>query len=151
FVFLHSPFTAVGLRSVVEATEGMLVRTPGAWPVWAISTHDLPRSVDRWCGGSAGRVRCALVMLLTLRGTPVLYYGDELGMADVPVPPEQRRDPGGRGPLDAGRCRVAARRSGATRAERALSTPVPAGTPAGRRCRCRPVPAVVSRPRRRNP
>jgi alpha-glucosidase len=40
-------------------------------------------------------------MLLTLRGTPVLYYGDELGMADVPVPPEQRRDPVGTGPFDA--------------------------------------------------
>jgi alpha-glucosidase len=41
-------------------------------------------------------------MLLTLRGTPVLYYGDELGMADVPVPPEQRRDPCGTGSFDAG-------------------------------------------------
>ena len=41
-------------------------------------------------------------MLLTLRGTPVLYYGDELGMADVPVPPEQRRDPVGTGAYDAG-------------------------------------------------
>ena len=41
-------------------------------------------------------------MLLTLRGTPVLYSGDELGMADVPVPPEQRGDPVGTGPFDAG-------------------------------------------------
>ena len=41
-------------------------------------------------------------MLLTLRGTPVLYYGDELGMCDVPVPPEQRRDPVGTGSYDAG-------------------------------------------------
>jgi alpha-glucosidase len=48
------------------------------------------------------RARAALVMLLTLRGTPVLYYGDELGMADVPVPPEQRRDPVGTGSFDAG-------------------------------------------------
>jgi alpha-glucosidase len=100
FVFLHSPFTAEGLRSIVDATERALPE--GAWPVWAISTHDLPRFVDRWCGGSAGRARCALVMLLTLRGTPVLYYGDELGMRDVPVPPEQRRDPVGTGSYDAG-------------------------------------------------
>ena len=100
FVFLHSPFTAEGLRSVVEASERAL-DGPVAWPVLAISTHDLPRYVDRWCGGSPQRARCALFLLLTLRGTPVLYYGDELGMADVPVPPEQRRDPVGTGPFDA--------------------------------------------------
>ncbi len=100
FVFLHSPFTAEGLRTVVDAAEAAL---PGpAWPVWAISTHDLPRYVDRWCGGSVERARAAVLMLLTLRGTPVLYYGDELGMRDVPVPPEQRRDPVGTGAFDAG-------------------------------------------------
>ena len=102
FVFLHSPFTAPGLRSIVDATEAALAGVPGAWPVWAISTHDLPRYPDRWCAGSAERARAALVMLLTLRGTPVLYYGDELGMGDVPVPPEQRRDPVGTGAFDAG-------------------------------------------------
>ena len=99
FVFLHSPFTAAGLSSIVDETERTL-QGP-AWPVWAISTHDLPRYVDRWCGGSVERARCALVMLLTLRGTPVLYYGDELAMRDVPVPPEQRRDPVGTGVYDA--------------------------------------------------
>lgn len=101
FVFLHSPFTADGLRSIVDATERTL-DTPAAWPVWAVSTHDLPRYVDRWCGGAPDRARCALLMVLTLRGTPVLYYGDELGMADVPVSPEQRRDPVGTGAFDAG-------------------------------------------------
>jgi len=101
FVFLHAPFTADGLRPIVEDTERALAGVPGAWPVWAISTHDLPRYVTRWCGGSPERARCAVLMLLTLRGTPVLYYGDELGMADVPVPPEQRRDPVGTGSFDA--------------------------------------------------
>jgi alpha-glucosidase len=100
FVFLHSPFTAEGLRTVVDAAERVLDEP--AWPVWAVSTHDLPRFVDRWCGGSVERARAALVMLLTLRGTPVLYYGDELGMRDVPVPPERRRDPVGTGAYDAG-------------------------------------------------
>ena len=102
FVFLHSPFTARGLAPIVGATEATLAAVPGGWPVWAVSTHDLSRYVDRWCGGSAERARAALVMLLTLRGTPVLYYGDELGMGDVPVPPDQRRDPVGTGPFDAG-------------------------------------------------
>jgi alpha-glucosidase len=100
FVFLHSPFTADGLRTVVDAAEAAL--DGPAWPVWAVSTHDLPRFVDRWCGGSVERARAALLMLLTLRGTPVLYYGDELGMRDVPVPPPQRRDPVGTGAFDAG-------------------------------------------------
>jgi alpha-glucosidase len=100
FVFLHSPFTAEGLRTVVDGAERVLDEP--AWPVWAISTHDLPRYVDRWCGGSVERARGALLLLLTLRGTPVLYYGDELGMRDVPVPPEQRRDPVGTGTYNAG-------------------------------------------------
>ena len=100
FVFLHSPFTAEGLRTVVDAAEAAL--DGPAWPVWAVSTHDLPRFVDRWCGGSVERARAALLMLLTLRGTPVLYYGDELGMRDVPVPAHQRRDPVGTGAFDAG-------------------------------------------------
>jgi alpha-glucosidase len=100
FVFLHSPFNAAGLRSIVDASERALQEP--AWPVWAISTHDLPRFVDRWCGGSAEQARTVLLMLLTLRGTPVLYYGDELGMRDVPVPPQQRRDPVGTGSYDAG-------------------------------------------------
>jgi alpha-glucosidase len=100
FVFLHSPFTADGLRTIVDAAEGALDEP--AWPVWAISTHDLPRFVDRWCGGLVERARVALLMLLTLRGTPVLYYGDELGMCDVPVPTPQRRDPVGTGSYDAG-------------------------------------------------
>jgi alpha-glucosidase len=100
FVVLHSSFTAEGLRSIVDASERALPES--AWPVWAVSTHDLPRFVDRWCGGSVGRARAALLMLLTLRGTPVLYYGDELGMCDVPVLPGQRRDPVGTGAYDAG-------------------------------------------------
>lgn len=100
FVFLHSPFTADGLRAIVDAAEEALPEP--AWPVWAISTHDLPRVVDRWCDGWVERARVAVLVLLTLRGTPVLYYGDELGMADVPVPPEQRRDPVGTGAFDAG-------------------------------------------------
>jgi alpha-glucosidase len=128
FVFLHSPFTAEGLSGIVAATERVL--DPPAWPVWAISTHDLPRYVDRWCGGSADRARCALLMLLTLRGTPVLYYGDELGMADVPVPPEQRRDPVGTGSFTAGPGRDPCRRPG-----RAAASPPPRP---GRGCRCRP-------------
>ena len=100
FVFLHEPFKAESLRGVVEAVEEHLLDP--AWPVWAISTHDLPRFPTRWCGGDPGAVRCALMMLLTLRGTPVLYYGDEIGLPDVPVPEHCRRDPVGTGAFRTG-------------------------------------------------
>src|SRR3712207_216353 len=64
-----------------------------AWPVYAGSNHDVGRLVRRWAGGDPAKVRCALMMLLTLRGTPFLYYGDEIGMAEVPIDPEQALDP----------------------------------------------------------
>jgi alpha-glucosidase len=96
FVFLHAPFTAAGLRGVVEATEAALAHP--AWPVWANSTHDLPRFPTRWCDGRGDATRCGLMMLLTLRGTPVLYYGDELGLPDTDVGAAPRRDPVGRDP-----------------------------------------------------
>jgi alpha-glucosidase len=100
FVFLHEPFRTEALRAVVEAVEQHLVDP--AWPLWAISSHDQPRFPTRWCEERDDRSRCALMMLLTLRGTPVLYYGDELGMTDVPVPPELRKDPVGTGAFSAG-------------------------------------------------
>jgi alpha-glucosidase len=102
FVFLHEPFIAPALRAVVDAAEAHL-QAP-AWPVWALSTHDLPRYPTRWLGGDArsGAARVAMMMLLTLRGTPTLYYGDELGLPDVPVGPEERSDPVGTGVFQAG-------------------------------------------------
>jgi alpha-glucosidase len=55
-----------------------------------LGTHDSPRVASR-VGPAQARV--AAMLLLTLPGTPLLYYGDELGLTDVPVPPEQARDP----------------------------------------------------------
>jgi alpha-glucosidase len=81
------------MRGVVEATEAAL--PPGAWPMWNGSNHDAGRFTTRWCEGDDRRIRVALVMLLTLRGTPLLYYGDEIGMCEVDVPPDRRRDPVG--------------------------------------------------------
>jgi alpha-glucosidase len=65
-----------------------------AWGVAALagSNHDVVRFPTRWCGGDAARVRLALLVLLTLPGTPFLYYGDELGMGDVDVPADRVRD-----------------------------------------------------------
>jgi alpha-glucosidase len=65
------------------------------WPTWVFSNHDQPRIRTR-LGGSEARARAALVMVLTLRGTPFLYAGEELGLEDATVPPERVVDPGGR-------------------------------------------------------
>ena len=90
FAFLHAAFDAAELRRVVEATEAGI--PAHGWPVWALSTHDAVRFPTRWCAGDEQKVRCALLALLTLRGTPVLYYGDEVGMRQVDVPPSAERD-----------------------------------------------------------
>jgi glycosidase len=56
------------------------------------SNHDLGRFPSRWCGGDERTIRLALLVLATLPGTSVLYYGDEIGMTDVDVPVALRRD-----------------------------------------------------------
>lgn len=91
FAFVHEDFDAERLRAVVRDTERAL--PPDAWPVWTLSNHDKSRFPTRWCDGHEDRVRCALMLLLTLRGTPVLYYGDEIGMPDTDVPPDRVLDP----------------------------------------------------------
>jgi alpha-glucosidase len=67
----------------------------GAWPTWVLSNHDNPRHRTRY-GGSEGRARAAAVLLLTLRGTPFIYAGEELGLENAEIPAEERLDPGGR-------------------------------------------------------
>jgi alpha-glucosidase len=103
--FLQSAFTAASVGEVVEQT---LAAIPGeAWPVWAASTHDFEgRVTDRWCGGDQACTRCALLLLLMLRGTPILYYGDEIGMA---APPQERLSGIRRDRLADGRSRDASR------------------------------------------
>lgn len=82
------------LRAAVEAWQWALPRD--AWPIWAASNHDVVRFPTRWCGDDDAKVRLALVLLLTLRGTPLLYYGDEFGMGQVEIPREELRDPVGK-------------------------------------------------------
>jgi alpha-glucosidase len=90
FGFVESPFTAPELAEVVENTLAAL--PPGATPVWTASNHDVGRFPTRWCGDDPRAVKAALTVLSTLPGTLVLYYGDELGMADVDVPVPLRLD-----------------------------------------------------------
>ena len=65
----------------------------GAWPVWTGSNHDGKRLATRWAGGDPARTRAALMILLGLRGTPFLYYGDEIGLPDTPLDPADALDP----------------------------------------------------------
>jgi len=91
FPFITAAFEVAPLRRIVEETEALL--PDGAWPAWTGSNHDMFRLATRWAGDDPRKIRCALLMLLTLRGTPVLYQGDEIGLGDVTVPHEQMRDP----------------------------------------------------------
>jgi alpha-glucosidase len=93
FPFATAPFEAEVLRHVVEETEKRLAFR--GWPVWTASNHDIGRMATRWCDGDERKVRVALLVLLTLRGTPFLYAGDEIGLPDAQVPREQLRDPVG--------------------------------------------------------
>jgi alpha-glucosidase len=90
FAFAHADLVADEMRPVVAETESVL--PADAWPCWTGSNHDIGRLATRWCHGDEARARCALLLLLTLRGTPSLYYGDELALADGEVPPERILD-----------------------------------------------------------
>jgi alpha-glucosidase len=63
---------------------------PGAWPNWVLGNHDQPRISSRIGHNQA---RAAAMLLLTLRGTPTMYYGEEIGMTDVAIPATEVQDP----------------------------------------------------------
>jgi alpha-glucosidase len=90
FSLLATPWEAIPLRSAIDMYVALL--EPSDWPNWVLGNHDTSRVASR-IGRAQARV--AAVLLLTLRGTPVMYYGDELGMLDVPIPPEEIKDPHG--------------------------------------------------------
>jgi alpha-glucosidase len=91
FNLINAPLEAAAMRAVVEETEAAL--PPGAWPAWTGSNHDMFRFPTRWAGGDPDKARAALLMLLGLRGTPVLYQGDEIGQLDATLTQEDLRDP----------------------------------------------------------
>jgi alpha-glucosidase len=95
FQLINAPWNDAALAAVITGYEAAL--PAGAWPNWVLGNHDNPRIASRV--GTA-QASVAALLLLTLRGTPMLYYGDELGMTDVPIPaaaaqdPAERRQPG---------------------------------------------------------
>jgi alpha-glucosidase len=88
FQLISAKWDARHLQRLIEEYEDAL--PPGGWPNWVLGNHDQHRIATR-VGRAQARV--AAMMLLTLRGTPTLYYGDEIGMVDVPIPPEMVQDP----------------------------------------------------------
>jgi alpha-glucosidase len=89
FQFVNLPtWEARTIRQVVEGYEAALPE--GAWPNWVLGNHDRPRIATR-----VGREQARLtqMLLLTLRGTPTCYYGEELGMQDIALPREVMQDP----------------------------------------------------------
>lgn len=94
FIPMHARLSANNWRQAIADSESLLGPLQ-AWPCWVLSNHDLPRHRSRY-GGTEAVSRACAVMLLTLRGTPVLYAGEELGLWDAAIPPERVVDPGGR-------------------------------------------------------
>jgi alpha-glucosidase len=87
FQLLALPWKAREIAAAVERYEALLPSY--GWPNWVLGNHDKSRIATRV---GAAQARVAAMLLLTLRGTPTMYYGDEIGMHDVPIPPEQVRD-----------------------------------------------------------
>lgn len=88
FALLSTFWSARSIEKIVEDYEKALPK--GAWPNWVLGNHDRPRVASR-VGPEQARV--AAMLLLTLRGTPTLYYGDEIGMHQLAIAPEDVRDP----------------------------------------------------------
>src|SRR6202043_3748592 len=88
FALLSTLWNARSIEKIIADYERAL--PAGAWPNWVLGNHDRPRVASR-VGREQARV--AAMLLLTLRGTPTLYYGDEIGMRQVAIAPDQVRDP----------------------------------------------------------
>src|SRR5665213_1317541 len=88
FALLSTLWSARSIEKIIGDYESAL--PPGAWPNWVLGNHDRPRVASRV---GAEQARVAAMLLLTLRGTPTLYYGDEIGMHQVAIAPDQVRDP----------------------------------------------------------
>lgn len=88
FALLSTPWTARDVGAVICEYDAAL--PTHAWPNYTLGNHDTPRLATRL---GPEQVRLAAMLLLTVRGTPFLYYGDELGLPNISVAPERIQDP----------------------------------------------------------
>lgn len=96
FLFARCPWNARRFHKVIEDWDHAV--PPAGWTTYVLSNHDLPRHYSRYAAGtdSDARAKVAAAMLLTLRGTPFLYYGEEIGMRQVHIPRAEILDPPGK-------------------------------------------------------
>lgn len=90
FMLVSLPWDARHIAAAIDQYEGVL--PVNAWPNWVLGNHDQPRITSRV---GVQQARIAAILLLTLRGTPTIYYGDEIAMRDVPIPFNEVQDPQG--------------------------------------------------------
>ena len=92
----YTPWDAPRMAALLRRTQAAL--PPGALPCYALANHDVPRFRSRHDADGRGpeRARASALFLLGVRGVPCMYAGEEIGMPDVVIPAERRRDPGGR-------------------------------------------------------
>jgi len=88
FLLLQTPWNAQAVAQVISEYMGVL--PPGAWPNWVLGNHDNARIATR-----VGVLQAAIaaMLLFTLPGTLTIYYGEEIGMTNVLIPPEDVQDP----------------------------------------------------------
>ena len=90
FHLIKSPWDPKIIAALIEQYESALGGGIERWPNWVLGNHDRSRVASRL---GAPQARVAAMLLLTLRGTPTIYQGEEIGMADVPIPTQAVRDP----------------------------------------------------------
>jgi alpha-glucosidase len=91
FMLISLPWDPRKIAMAIDEYESALPEN--AWPDWVIGNHDQPRITSRV---GVHQAKIAAMLLLTLRGTPTMYYGDEIEMRDVPVPRKEIVDPQGK-------------------------------------------------------
>ena len=96
FTFPECPWNPKRFFSVITKWDSLILRN-GGWPNYVLNNHDQPRSATRYgMGENDERLKVAAAMLLTLRGTPFLYYGEEIGMRDIKLKRGEILDPVGK-------------------------------------------------------
>jgi alpha-glucosidase len=93
FSLMRQPWRADAMAREIARFDALV--PPEGWPDLVLSSHDAPRHASRYDDPALGeaRARVAAMMLLCARGTPFLYYGEEIGMRNVEIPPERLQDP----------------------------------------------------------
>ncbi len=93
--YANSPFSARAFGKAIQYWDGL--HGDSAWPNYFLNNHDTSRSSNRYAGPNEdARLKLLATMHLTVRGTPYLYYGEEIGMRNISIPYSQIQDPPGK-------------------------------------------------------